>query len=223
MNHAARTPAMTADPASPPRPIRLLLVDDHFVVRSGLVASLEIEDDLDIAGEAASTAEAIRQIAALKPDVVLTDLRLPDQDGIELVGAVPAPKPRFLIYSTYARDEDIYRAVRAGADGYLLKTAPREELISAIRTVAEGRKFLPPDVANRLASRLNEPSLTPRELDVVRRIGRGMANKIIAADLGIAEETVKQHVSSVLAKLGAKDRAQAVTEAMRRGWIALDE
>ncbi len=214
---------MTANPESPPRSIRLLLVDDHFVVRSGLVASLEIEDDLEIVGEAASTDEALLQISELKPDLVLTDLRLPGRDGIDLVGDTPAPKPRFLIYSTYARDEDIYRAVRAGAGGYLLKTAPREELISAIRAVATGSKYLPPDVANRLASRLNEPSLTPRELDVVRRIGRGMANKIIAADLGIAEETVKQHVSSVLHKLGANDRAQAVTEAMRRGWITLDE
>lgn len=205
------------------KPISLLLIDDHFVVRSGLAASLELEEDLRVAAEADSGAQALELFEKHRPDVVLMDLQLPGLNGIEATAAILArhPEARVLIFSTFARDEEIVRALRAGALGYLQKSASRPELIQAIREVAAGRESLPPDIAARLQDRLSRAEVTPRELEILTLITRGKANKEIAADLGIAEDTVKQHVSRILHKLGVNDRAQATAEAIRLGLVSV--
>ncbi len=205
------------------KPISLLLIDDHFVVRSGLAASLELEDDLRVVAEADSGAQALDLFESHRPDVVLMDLQLPGMNGIEATAAILArhAEARVLIFSTFARDEEILRALRAGALGYLQKSASRPELIAAIREVAAGRESLPADIATRLQDRAARAEVTPRELEILTLITRGKANKEIAADLGIAEDTVKQHVSRILHKLGVNDRAQATAEAIRLGLVSV--
>lgn len=204
-------------------PIRLLLIDDHFVVRSGLAASLELEDDLQVAGEAERGELASELFAKTKPHVVLMDLQLPGISGIEATAALVKDHPgaRVLIFSTFARDDEIQAALRAGAKGYLQKSASREALLAAIRAVAAGRQSLPEDIAHRLQARLAEPEITPREREILTLITQGNANKEIAATLGISEDTVKQHVSRILDKLRVKDRAQATAEALRRGIVRM--
>jgi len=203
--------------------IRVLVADDHHVVRSGIAASIGLEDDLSVVAEADSGEQAIAQYRASKPDVVLMDLRLPGMNGIEATAALmqEAPEARVIMFTTYEGDEDIYRAVQAGARGYLLKSAPREELLSAIRSVAAGERYLPPALAHRLAQRMACNDLSPRENEVLQLIARGRSNKEIASDIGIAEDTVKRHVTNLLAKLRVADRTQATTEAIRRGLIHL--
>ena len=203
---------------------RILVVDDHHIVRSGLVASLGMEDDLAVVGEAESGAQALTLYAQCTPDVVLMDLRMRDGNGIEATAALraQAPEARVLMYTTFDGEEDVYRAVQAGARGYLLKSAPREELLAALRTVAAGERYLPPDLARRLAERVSGPGISEREIEVLRLISAGQSNKQIGATLHIAEDTVKRHVSNILTKLGVSDRAQAATEAFRRGFLHLD-
>lgn len=207
----------------PSTPIRILLVDDHFVVRSGLAASLGLEDDLKVVGEAGDAAEATARFEALRPQVVIMDLQLGSSSGLDVAAQLCRGKPdaRILVFSSFARDEDVYRAIRAGALGYLQKSAPREDLLLAVRTVAQGKRFLPPDIAQRLAERLGKPEPSARELEVLSWIAKGRSNKEIAAALGVSDETVKTHVSNVMQKLNAQDRAHAVTEAIRLGWIEL--
>ncbi|WP_395748213.1 response regulator [Prosthecobacter sp.] len=202
-------------------PISLLLIDDHFVVRSGLVASLELEDDLKVVGEADRGEEAVALFGKKKPDVVLMDLQLPGISGIEATAAVMAEHPgaRVLIFSTFARDDEIQAALKAGALGYLQKSSSRDDLLAAIRMVAKGERSLPADIAQRLKERLSEPEITPREREILALVTRGNANKEIAATLGIGEDTVKQHVSRILMKLKVNDRAQATAEAIRRGLV----
>ncbi|MEW6307065.1 MAG: response regulator transcription factor [Verrucomicrobiota bacterium] len=208
----------------PHLPIRLLVVDDHFVVRSGLVASLGLEPDIEIAGEAESGELAIDFYRQHKPDVVLMDLRLPGLSGIETTAALRKefPEARVIVFTTFEGDEDIYRATQAGARGYLLKSAPREQLLQAIRVVHADERFLPPEISSRLAERVAAPDLSERELEVLRLIGKGKSNKEIGAALFIAEDTVKRHVSNLFAKLRVNDRAQATAEGIRRGFIHLD-
>lgn len=203
--------------------IRLLLIDDHFVVRSGLVASLELEDDLEVVGEADRGEDAPRLFGKARPDVVLMDLQLPGISGIEATAALlrEHPAARVLIFSTFARDDEIQAALKAGALGYLQKSSSRDDLLCAIRTVAKGARSLPQDIAKRLQDRLAEPEITPREREILTLVTRGNANKEIAAALGISEDTVKQHVSRILVKLKANDRAQATAEAIRRGIVSL--
>lgn len=203
--------------------ISLLLIDDHFVVRSGLVASLELEDDLKVVGEADRGEDALKLFAKTRPDVVLMDLQLPGLSGIEATAALlrDHPAARVLIFSTFARDEEIQAALKAGAMGYLQKSASRAALLAAIRTIAGGRRSLPPDIERRLQDRLAEPEVTPREREILTLVTRGNANKEIAATLGISEDTVKQHVSRILVKLKANDRAQATAEAIRRGLVSV--
>ncbi len=205
------------------KPLTLLLIDDHFVVRSGLAVSLELEEDLRVAAEADSGVQALELFEKHRPDVVLMDLQLPGLNGIEATAAILAshPEARVLIFSTFARDEEILRALRAGALGYLQKSATRPELIAAIREVAAGRESLPADIAARLQDRLSRSEVTPRELEILTLITQGKANTEIAADLGIAEDTVKQHVSRILHKLGVNDRAQATAEAIRLGLVSV--
>lgn len=210
-------------PKATSRPISVLLVDDHFVVRSGLSASLGLEDDIRIVAEAADGDEAMAGFAKHEPCVVIMDLQLGAGSGIEVTARLCKAHPgaRILVFSSFARDEDVYRAIRAGALGYLQKAAPREELLLAVRTVAEGKRFLPADIAQRLVARLDRPEPSARELEVLALIGKGQSNKEIAATLGVSDETVKTHVSNVMQKLAAQDRAHAVTEAIRLGWIEI--
>jgi DNA-binding NarL/FixJ family response regulator len=213
---------MASAPPSP-TPLRILLVDDHFVVRSGLAASLGLEDDLSVVAEAADANEALVQFAAKSPDVVIMDLQLGSSSGLDATARLckEYPTARVLIFSSFARDEDVYRAIRAGALGYLQKAAPREDLLLAVRSVAQGKRFLPPDIAQRLAERLGRPEPSARELEVLALIAKGRSNKEIAAALGVSDETVKTHVSNIMQKLHAQDRAHAVTEAIRLGLLEI--
>jgi len=210
-------------PKSTTGPIRLLVVDDHHVVRSGLAASLGLEDDLTVVAEAGSAEEGVEQFRQYQPDVVLMDLRLPGANGTAATANLRRewPDSRVLMFTTFDGDEDVYRAMQAGARGYLLKSAPREELLHAIRTVAAGERFLPAELSLRLAQRVSAPDLSEREIEVLRLISAGKSNKEIGSALFIAEDTVKRHVSNILTKLGVSDRAQAATEAIRRGFLHL--
>lgn len=207
-----------------PKPIRVLVADDHHVVRSGIAASIGLEDDLAVVAEADCGEQVVAQYRASQPDVVLMDLRLPGMNGIEATAALlrEMPEARVLMFTTFEGDEDIYRAIQAGARGYLLKSAPREELLRAIRSVAAGERFLPPVLAHRLAERMATNDLSPREHEVLGLICRGRSNKEIGSDLGITEDTVKRHVTNLFAKLRVMDRTQATTEAIRRGIVHLD-
>lgn len=203
--------------------MKLLLIDDHFVVRSGLAASLALEEDMTVIAEADSGDQALDAYTQHQPDIVLMDLQLPGLSGIEATQALISADPtaRILIFSTFARDEEIHRALRAGALGYLQKSASRPDLLAAIRAVASGRQSLPPDIAARLKERDTRPDITPRELEILTLVTQGNANKEIAASLGIAEDTVKQHVSRILQKLAVNDRAQATAEAIRLGLVTV--
>lgn len=203
------------------KPLKLILIDDHFVVRSGLVASLELEDDLRVVAEADRGEEAPALFAKHRPEVVLMDLQLPGISGVEATRLLceAHQAARVLMFSTFARDEEVAAALKAGALGYLQKSASREALLRAIRDVAAGSRSLPADIEARLAQRKSEPEITPREREILTLITQGKANKEIGAALGIAEDTVKRHVSSILDKLRANDRAQATAEAIRRGIV----
>jgi two-component system NarL family response regulator len=200
---------------------RILLCDDHFVVRSGLAASLSLEQDLEIIAEASDAVEAVAAYEKHRPDLVLMDLQLGETSGINATEVIRKvdPKARILVFSSFARDEDIHRAIIAGALGYLQKAAPREELLEAVRTVASAQRYLPPEIAARLADRIGRQEPSPREREILTLIASGLSNKEIAPALGVSEETVKHHVSNLLAKLDVRDRTQAVTEALRRGLI----
>jgi two-component system, NarL family, response regulator LiaR len=207
-------------------PIRVLIVDDHAVVREGLRTFLELQDGIEVAGEAVDGQDAIREAESLRPDVVLMDLVMPNLDGVgamrELRQRVPGA--RVIVLTSFLDDERLLPAVRAGAAGYLLKNVQPQELARAIRTAAAGEALLDPAVAARLVEALEEDGrdaradqLTPREREVLALIGRGFANKRIALELGIAEKTVKTHVGNVLSKLGVSDRTQAALYAARLG------
>ena len=202
--------------------IRVLVVDDHPVVRSGLVALLVVETDLVVVGEAANGAEALTYVCSLGPDVVLMDLRMPGMDGADATARIVAERPatRVLVLTTFDTDDDILRAVEAGASGYLLKDAHRDELVAAIRSAARGETVLAPPVAARLLGRMRTGTpdlLTPRELQVLAAVGRGLSNPDIGRELFIGEATVKTHLVRVFQKLGVDDRTRAVTVAIERG------
>jgi DNA-binding NarL/FixJ family response regulator len=205
--------------------IRVLIADDHPVVREGVAAMIERRPDMTVVAEAATGREAVAAYRAAQPDVVLMDLRMPDMTGVEAIGAIRGefPGARIIVLTTYDGDEDIYRGLQAGARAYLLKDAPRDDLLDAIRAVHAGQRRIPPAVAARLAERvLAGPDLTARELEVLRGIVAGRSNKEIGDHLGIGEGTVKAHVNSILGKLGVADRTQAVTTALQRGIVHLD-
>lgn len=208
--------------------IRLLIADDHPVVRAGLAGLLSDEEDFDVVAEASDGDEAVRLAAATRPDVVLMDLRMPRTDGVAatqrlMAGEAGVPPPRVLILTTYESDDQILAAIEAGASGYLLKAAPQAEIVAGIRSVAAGESALSPQVAIRLVERMRRPApdavLTARESEVLRLVATGHSNKQIAAALGIGESTVKTHLLKVFDKLGVADRTRAVTLAMERGLI----
>ena len=205
-------------------PIRLLIVDDHLVVRMGLRSMIDSQSDMEVVAEAANGNEAVQLYREHQPDVVLLDLRMPQLNGVEATVAIREQFPQALIIvlTTYDGDENIYRALQAGAHAYLLKDIPREEFLQAIRAVHHGEYCIPPAVGARLAQRMPQDELSSRELEVLKLIVEGMSNKEIAATLAITESTVKNHVNSLLSKLKVKDRTQAATTALRRGIVTLD-
>jgi DNA-binding NarL/FixJ family response regulator len=201
-----------------------MVVEDHFLVRMGLLSATEIEGDLEVVAQAENGRQAMDQYRKHRPDVVIMDLRLPDMSGLDAAAGIRAefPDARILVLSSFGSSEDVYRALQAGVRGYILKDMPREHLLQAIRAVHQGQRFLPPELATRLAEQMNQTALTPRELEVLALIARGMTNKEIANSLGITEGTVKAHVVNLMQKLEVADRTQAVTLAIRRGILRID-
>lgn len=206
------------------KPLRIMIADDHFVVRMGLAAVVNTQSDMSVIVEATNGKQAVEMYRQHRPDVVLMDVRMPEMDGIEAITAIRKdyPDSRIIVLTTYDGDEDIYRALQAGARAYLLKDSLRDGLIEAIRAVYAGQRRIPAEVANRLAERMNRTELTARELEVLKLIAQGKSNKIIASDLSISEGTVKIHVNNILSKLGVSDRTHAATFALQRGIIHLE-
>jgi len=206
--------------------IRILIVDDHPVVRDGLIGMLSGRPDLEIAGEASDGQQAVEQSARLCPQVILMDLRMPVLDGVEAITRIRARQPavHVLVLTTYDTDADILRAIEAGATGYILKDAPREDLYRAILATAQGQTYLSPTVATRLMDQLRAPAetaLSPREVEVLEWVAKGASNKEIARHLHLSEATVKSHLLHIFTKLGVNDRTQAVTLAVQKGIIEL--
>jgi len=211
--------------------IKILIADDHPVVREGLFAMLSRQADFKVVGEAKDGVETVEMARRLEPDVVLMDLRMPGIDGVEAMRQIRSTNPdiKFIILTTYSDDEYIFSGIQAGARAYLLKDAPREELFKAVRAVYKGESLIQPVVASKLIDRFAELSrkapsgeqLTERELEILQLMAKGAANKEISAQLSISESTVKTHISNIFQKLGVNDRTEAVTQALKRGIIRL--
>jgi DNA-binding NarL/FixJ family response regulator len=206
-----------------PKPVSVMIVDDHPVVRDGLCAMVSAEAGIQVVAEVGTGAEALDVIPRLRPTVVLMDLLLPDIGGTEVIRRVcsSSSDTAFIVLTTVAGDEDIYRAIEAGARGYLFKDMARKELNLAIRAVANGQRYIPASVGSRIAEHLPRPGLTTREVEVLQSVAAGLRNKEIAYQLGISEATVNAHIKHILEKLNASDRTHAVTTALRRGIIRL--
>jgi two-component system NarL family response regulator len=205
--------------------VRVLVVDDHPVVRRGLHSMLDGESGINIVGLASSGKEGLLLAAKLNPDVVLLDLRMPDMGGVEVIVALRASQPEsnVLVLTNYQLDEDIFNALDAGALGYLLKSASQDQVIEAIHAVSQGKRRIPTELAIRLAERVGRSSLSAREVEVLRLVVEGLTNKEIAKKLFISDITARNHVISLLSKLNAKDRTEAATIAIRRGLVRLKE
>ncbi|MCC5632901.1 response regulator [Nostoc sphaeroides] len=203
--------------------IRVLLVDDHAIVRQGLAAMIENEPDMTVVGQAGNGQEAIACYRQLQPDITLMDLRMPHMSGVDATIAICAEftNARIIVLTTYDGDEDIYRALRAGAKGYLLKDAEPEALLNAIHIVHSGQQYIPSEVAAKLVQRMNNPELSDREREVIHLMVDGLSNHDIGVALNITESTVKFHVNRILSKLGVSDRTQAVVTALKRGLAKL--
>ena len=203
--------------------IRILAVDDHSLLRDGIAKLLAAQPDMELVAEASNGLEAIEQFRVHRPDVTLMDLQMPEMNGVDAIIAICGefPRARIIVLTTYVGDVQVLRALKAGARGYLLKNLLRKELLDTIRLVHAGHKRIPPDVASQLAEHATDEDLSEREIQVLRLISGGNANKEIAAQLAITEETVKGHVKNILAKLGANDRTHAVTIGLKRGIIDL--
>jgi DNA-binding NarL/FixJ family response regulator len=203
--------------------IRILVADDHPIVRDGLVAVLSTQPDFEVVGEASTGPETIQRVAALQPDVLLLDIEMPELDGVETLKRLREHDPavRAIMFTAFDTDERIVQAVQAGAQGYLLKGVPRDEIFSAVRVVHAGGALLQPVVASKLLrrTRLDQEPLTAREREVLHLLARGLTNKQIAAELVVTERTVKFHVSAILAKLGAGNRTEAIHRALQQGLV----
>jgi two-component system NarL family response regulator len=199
--------------------IRIIIADDHPVVREGVTALIKSQKDMQVVHEAANGREAIQQFFRYHPDVLLLDLRMPHMDGIEVIEAIleRAPQAKIIVFSTYSGDEDIYRALQAGAKAYLLKDSPSPQLLESVRHVYSGRLSIPPAIGARLTARMQAPKLSKRETEVTKLLVAGKSNKEIGASLGVAECTVKVHIGHILKKLGATGRTDAIRKALERG------
>jgi DNA-binding NarL/FixJ family response regulator len=199
--------------------IRILTVDDHQLLREGIAAVLDGLEDMSLVGQARNGQEAIESFRRLRPDVTLMDLRMPDMSGIQAISAIRTefPNARIIVLTTYAGDANAAAALKAGAAGYLLKNLVRKELLETIRAVHAGKRRVPAEIASEIAEHVGDDALTGREIEVLRRVAAGKSNKLIAAELDIAEGTVKTHMKSILPKLDASDRTHAVMIALKRG------
>jgi len=206
-------------------PITILVADDHSIVRQGIISILQIQDDLNVVAEAKDGLEAVKLHEVHQPDITLMDLRMPNLEGVDAITRIRAthPSAAIIILTTYDTDEDIFRGLQAGARGYLLKDADFEDLIEAVRTVHIGKRYLPPNVALKLAERMESEDLTDREQEVLNLMVLGNNTRTLAEALHISEGTVKFHVNNILQKLGVKDRTQAVIVALRRGLARLSD
>jgi DNA-binding NarL/FixJ family response regulator len=203
--------------------IRVFTVDDHPLLRDGIAAVFDGQEDMTLVGQASNGREAIESFRHLRPDVTLMDLRMPDMSGIEVIAAIRAEfsNARIIVLTTYAGDAQAAAALKAGAVGYLLKNLVRKELIETIRIVHAGKRRIPPEIATQIAEHVADDALTEREIQVLRRVAAGKSNKLIAAELAISEGTVKTHMKSILPKLDASDRTHAVMIALKRGILDL--
>ncbi|HTF69506.1 MAG TPA: response regulator transcription factor [Edaphobacter sp.] len=203
------------------RRIKVLAVDDHPLLREGIAAVIEGEDDIELVAEAVDGREAIELFRQHRPDVTLMDLQMPGLNGIDTMIAIRTefPNARFIVLTTYQGDVQALRALKAGASGYLLKNMLRRELLDTIRAVNAGRRRIPPEIAAELADHVTEDALSDREVEVLRRVAAENSNKIIGAQLSVSEATIKGHMKSILTKLDANDRTHAVTIAIKRGFI----
>jgi DNA-binding NarL/FixJ family response regulator len=206
-----------------PKLIRVLTVDDHSLLRKGIAALVNAEPDMKLIAEASNGQEAIESFRLHRPDVTLMDIQMPDFNGIEAINRIQSefPDARIIVLTTYTGDAQVVKALRAGARAYILKGHVHRELLETIRAVHAGQKKIPPDIAAELADHLADDELTQREIDVLRLIAAGNSNKLIADHLSIGEATVKSHVTNILSKLSANDRAHAVTIGLKRGIIDL--
>ena len=206
-------------------PIRVIIVDDHPVVRAGLTSMLGTQSQLQVVGTASSGEEALEIVRRDSPDVLLLDLRMPNMNGIETLLALKktGSNAAVIILTSYETDEDIYRAVQAGAQGYLLKDTSLREMVEAIRSVHSGKRYIPRPIAARLAERMMRTNLTLREIEILKMLAKGPTNKQIGHALGISDNTVRNHVNSIIEKLEVSDRTEAATTAIQRGIIAVDD
>ena len=204
-----------------PEKIRILIADDHYIVRIGLVALISTEADMEVVAQAADGAEALQLFSRLQPDLTLLDMRMPVKDGVQTAAEIRAqfPEARIIMLTAFDGDNEIHNALQAGAQGYVFKNSSGNKLIPALRAVVAGERWIPKEVATRLASRKTFEELTSREMEVLNELAKGLANKEIADSLNITEHTVKTHLKSILGKLRVADRTEAVTTAIQRGII----